>query len=103
MKATIVETFRWSGSSKLRGMVLDADEGVRLPGMVTVDLDKVDAAAAAEHYLTSYVTHSKVGAPVHTPHNTLVTNPDGSNTTYGPWADVDRQELIDAILEATKP
>lgn len=103
MKATIVETFRWSGSSKLRGMVLDTDEGVRLPGMVTVDLDKVDAAAAAEHYLTSYVTFSQANVPVHTPHNTLIQHADGSNTTYGPWADVDKEELIDAILDGAYP
>lgn len=100
MKATLVETFRWSGCSRLRGFVLDTEEGVRLPGMITVDLDKPDVGGAVVEYFTSYVTYSKAGDPVHTPHNTLVTNENGSSTTYGPWADVDKDELTKAIDEA---
>jgi hypothetical protein len=99
MKATLVETFRWSGSSKLRGFVLDTEAGVRLPGMITVDLDTPHPGKAVAEYFTSYVTFSKPEAPIHTPNNRVIVGTHG-NTTYGPWADADEHEVLAAIVSA---
>ena len=99
MKAIPTETFRWSGSSKLRGFVLEADDGTRFPGDFVVDLDNLEASIEKElaRYFSSYVVHTKVGETPPALYNTMVTNKDGSITTYGSWGAIDPDETKAAL------
>lgn len=99
MKAIQTEMFRWSGSSNLRGFVLEADDGTRFPGDFVVDLDDLDASIEKElaRYFSSYVVFTKAGDTPPTLFDTMITNKDGSITTYGSWGAIDPDETRAAV------
>ena len=85
MKATLVETNRWCPYQRLRGFVLDDDRG-RLPGMININLDNIEASIASElkRYQTDY--------------SFVEVFEDGSRVLHtGCWAPVDPAEVESAI------
>lgn len=100
MKATIVENSVWFQADEMKSMVVDDDNGVRLPGLITVVRRCPDVRGAVQHYLTSYVTVSKSNEPVFTPHITSTVLEDGSVRTTGPMAQFEdgiEDKLVQAV------
>ena len=90
MKAEIVETFRWSSSESLRGLVLYKDN-VRLPGLIVVRQSSNSLPSDIVRELLRYGTE----------YCTVHKNDDGTyRAEFGPWAVVDGAKALTAILEA---
>lgn len=98
-QATLVETFRWWRTSRLRGYVVTDGYGRRINGLFAFDIDAKDVAMEIAHACHLHATS----------HVTVTKEADGKfKTVFGPWDtnmdyDMVACALMDAVMQELEP